>query len=45
MEVNHKRAKARCWTSKERRKAEAGSCVANTIVGISYLYGCDVEVD
>jgi TPR repeat protein len=28
-----------------RRKAEAGSCVAQTILGISYLYGYDVEVD
>jgi hypothetical protein len=45
MEVSHKRAKARCWRSKERRKAEAESCVAKTIVGISYLYGCIVEVD
>jgi TPR repeat protein len=29
----------------KRRKAEAGSCVAQTILGISYLYGYDVEVD
>jgi uncharacterized protein len=29
----------------KRRKAEAGSCVAQTILGISYLYGHDVEVD
>jgi len=28
-----------------RRKAEIGSCVAQTILGISYLYGYDVEVD
>lgn len=28
-----------------RRKAEAGSCVAQTFVGMSYLYGVDVEVD
>jgi TPR repeat protein len=27
------------------RKAELGSCVAQTILGISYLYGYDVEVD
>jgi TPR repeat protein len=29
----------------KRRKAEAGSCVAQTVLGISYLYGIDVEVD
>jgi TPR repeat protein len=28
-----------------RRKAEAGSCVAQSLLGISYLYGHDVEVD
>ena len=29
----------------KRRKAEAGSCVAQTTLGISYLYGYDVEMD
>jgi TPR repeat protein len=29
----------------KRRKAEAGSCVAQTTLGISYLYGVDVAVD
>jgi len=29
----------------KRRKAEAGSCVAQTTLGSSYLYGIDVEVD
>jgi len=29
----------------QRRKAEAGSCVAQTILGISYLYGYEVAVD
>jgi uncharacterized protein len=28
-----------------RQKADAGSCVAQTILGIGYLYGYDVEVD
>jgi hypothetical protein len=28
-----------------RRKAEAGSCVAQSLLGISYLYGIDVKVD
>jgi tetratricopeptide (TPR) repeat protein len=27
------------------RKAEAGSCVAQSVLGISYLYGHDVQVD
>jgi TPR repeat protein len=27
------------------RRAEAGSCVAQSILGISYLYGHDVQVD
>ena len=29
----------------KRRKTEAGSCVAQTALGISYLYGHDVEVN
>lgn len=29
----------------KRRKAEAGSCAAQTILGLSYLYGYDVEVN
>jgi TPR repeat protein len=29
----------------KRRKAEAGSCVAQTTLGISYLYGYDVDVN
>ncbi len=29
----------------QRRKADAGSCVAQTMLGISYLYGYEVEVD
>ena len=29
----------------KRRKAEAGSCGAQTTLGISYLYGYDVEVN
>ena len=29
----------------QRRKAEAGSCVAQTILGISYLHGYDVEIN
>jgi TPR repeat protein len=29
----------------QRRKAEAGSCVAQSLLGLSYLYGYDVEVD
>jgi TPR repeat protein len=29
----------------KRRKAEAGSCAAQSILGISYLYGYDVPVD
>jgi TPR repeat protein len=28
-----------------REKAEAGSCVAQSILGLCYLYGHDVEVD
>jgi uncharacterized protein len=28
-----------------RRKAEAGSCTAQTALGISYLYGYGVEID
>lgn len=28
-----------------KRRADAGSCVAQTILGISYLYGYDVVVD
>ena len=28
-----------------RRRAEAGSCSAQTVLGISYLYGYDVAVD
>jgi hypothetical protein len=28
-----------------RRKAEAGGCVAQSILGLSYLYGYDVGVD
>jgi uncharacterized protein len=28
-----------------RRKAEAGSCAAQTVLGISYLYGYGVEID
>ena len=28
-----------------RRKAEAGSCVAQSILGLSYLYGHDVPID
>jgi len=28
-----------------REKAEAGSCVAQSIIGLCYLYGHDVEVD
>ena len=28
-----------------REKAEAGSCVAQSILGLCYLYGDDVEVD
>jgi uncharacterized protein len=31
--------------AEKRRKAEAGSSVAQTALGISYLYGYDVEVD
>jgi len=27
------------------RKAESGSCVAQTTLGISYLYGYDVQID
>jgi TPR repeat protein len=29
----------------KRRKAEAGSCAAQSLLGISYLYGYDVAVD
>jgi TPR repeat protein len=29
----------------QRRKAEAGSRVAQTILGINYLYGYEVEID
>lgn len=29
----------------KRKKAEAGSTVAQTVLGISYLYGLDVDVD
>src|SRR3979490_989470 len=29
----------------KRRRADAGSCVAQTTLGISYLYGYDVEVN
>jgi uncharacterized protein len=28
-----------------RRKAEAGSCVAQSVLGLYYLYGLEVEVD
>jgi uncharacterized protein len=28
-----------------RRKAEAGSCVAQSVIGLHYLYGLEVEVD
>src|ERR1700675_3388809 len=28
-----------------RRKAEDGSCVHQSILGLSYLYGIDVEID
>jgi uncharacterized protein len=29
----------------KRRKAEAGSCAAQSVLGISYLYGYDVAID
>ena len=29
----------------QRRKAEAGSCVAQSLLGISYLYGYNVDVN